>query len=99
MLYKDCKKFVTKLALEMSINHKTQIDYLQGGIVFKRKSQWDQFFDNDIELKIIIRSCIPLLCKGETYGFTHKTIQEFIVAQDIYNVLNDIEVEDLDVWR
>jgi hypothetical protein len=36
-------------------------------------------------MRKIIRSGIPIKQKGSSYAFNHKSIQEFLVAKDVYD--------------
>ncbi|CAD8077908.1 unnamed protein product [Paramecium sonneborni] len=95
----DMYQFSSSLALDMTIRDMSQISYKQKGQLllqsnFKATQEVDNWLDqylsdsySDKEYKKLIRSCILLSAKGSSYSFTHKSIQEFFVAQFIYNFL------------
>ncbi|CAD8077824.1 unnamed protein product [Paramecium sonneborni] len=96
---KDIQQFSQSLALDLTIKDLSQINYKQKGQLllqsnYKATQEVDNWLDqylsdsnSDKEYKKLIRSCILLSNKGSTYQFTHKSIQEFFVAQYVYNFL------------
>ncbi|CAD8193283.1 unnamed protein product [Paramecium pentaurelia] len=99
----DIYQFSSSLALDMTIRDLSQISYKYKGQLLLQSNykatqdidDWlDQYLSNsssDNEYKKLIRSCILLSSKGSTYQYTHKSIQEFLVAQYIYNFIISLE--------
>ncbi|CAD8125175.1 unnamed protein product [Paramecium sonneborni] len=99
----DLYKFSQSLALDLTIRDLSQISYKQKGQLLLQSNykaiqevdnQLDQYLSDsysDKKYKKLIRSCILLTTKRNTYQFTHKSIQEFLVAQYVYNFLVSLE--------
>ncbi|CAD8073443.1 unnamed protein product [Paramecium sonneborni] len=95
----DIYQFSQSLALDLTIRDLSQINYKQKGQLLLQSNykaiqdvdDWqDQYLSDsytDKEYKKLIRSSILLTTKGSTYQFTHKSIQEFFVAQYVNNFL------------
>ncbi|CAK79896.1 unnamed protein product (macronuclear) [Paramecium tetraurelia] len=97
----DLQKYSIKLAKQMSIKEVTQVQYKQQGFLYKDETdenKWlNEFFNDDGQdghLKKDIRSCSFVKQKGGNFQFVHKSISEFMIASDIFEVLiatKDIE--------
>ncbi|CAD8128400.1 unnamed protein product [Paramecium sonneborni] len=98
----DIEEFSESLALEMTQNQQVQIIYRPKGKLKMKIQQnqglttenWeDQYFDNflgDQEYNKILKSCILLTAKGNSYSFLHKSIQEFYVGRYVLRFLTKI---------
>ncbi|CAD8089152.1 unnamed protein product [Paramecium sonneborni] len=90
----DIQKYSIKLANTMSNKQLTQIQYKQLGLLYNEggeEEKWlDEFFIDDGQYgsyKKDIRSCSLVQKKGPNFSFVHKSIQEFLIAADLYEVL------------
>ncbi|CAD8105018.1 unnamed protein product [Paramecium primaurelia] len=90
----DLLEYSIRFAKIMSNNQLTQVQYKQQGFLYQNartEEQWlNEFFNYDDyngAYKKDIRSCSLVQQKGANYQFTHKSIQEFLVAADLYEVL------------
>ncbi|CAD8138216.1 unnamed protein product [Paramecium pentaurelia] len=83
----DIYQFSYSLAIEMTLRELSQVSYKSQGKLDLRNDWLKQYFDVEDEYKKLIRSCILLSAKGSTYSFTHKSIQEFYVAKNIFELL------------
>ncbi|CAD8177574.1 unnamed protein product [Paramecium pentaurelia] len=78
----------------MSKNELTQVQFKQQGLLYQNERAEEQllreFFNYDDQngaFKKDIRSCSLVQQKGANFQFTHKSIQEFFIAADLYQVL------------
>ena len=54
---------------------------------------WKQrLFGSDGPLASLVRSCVPLRCAGSHWAFMHKTVQEFSLANAVYEIAMRNEV-------
>ncbi|CAD8153691.1 unnamed protein product [Paramecium pentaurelia] len=90
----DLKKYSTNLAKAMSMNEMTQVQFQQQGLLYKEekeKEKWlNDFFNDDDQFgsyRKDIRSCSLVQSNGANFQFTYKSIQEFLIAADLYEVL------------
>ncbi|CAD8099983.1 unnamed protein product [Paramecium sonneborni] len=90
----DLQKYSIKLAKEMSKKEITQVQFKQQGLLYQEIEQveeWlDEFFNDDKKngsYKKDIRSCSLIQQKGLSFQFVHKSIQEFLIAADLYDIL------------
>ncbi|CAD8104437.1 unnamed protein product [Paramecium primaurelia] len=90
----DLLKYSIRLAKTMSKNEKTQVQYKQQGFLYQNESKDEQglneFFNYDDKFgayKKDIISCSLVQQKGANFQFAHKSIQEFLIAADLYEVL------------
>ncbi|CAD8100903.1 unnamed protein product [Paramecium primaurelia] len=100
----DLVQFSESLALEMTINQTTQVNYQQKGRLKLNNKYFDQndegnwkmkyFDDLEDEYKKLVRSSALINLKGKSYSFNHKSIQEFYVAQHINNLMDKFELID-----
>ncbi|CAD8104198.1 unnamed protein product [Paramecium sonneborni] len=98
----DIQKYSIKLANAMSNKQLTQVQYKQQGILYNEEGEeekWlDEFFYDDGQngsYKKDIRSCSLVQKKGPNFSFVHKSIQEFLIAADLYELL--VQGKDLDL--
>ncbi|CAD8204075.1 unnamed protein product [Paramecium pentaurelia] len=98
----DLYKYSIKLAKQMSIKEVTQVQYKQQGLLYKvenEEEKWlNEFFNDDGQdgsYKIDIRSCSLIQQKGANFQFVHKSIQQFLISADLYELL--VLSKDLDV--
>ncbi|CAD8191441.1 unnamed protein product [Paramecium octaurelia] len=101
-MIKDLQDFSIFLAIEMSMNQLTQVNYQQKGklhivqVQLERKVEvsWEDlcFSENqdDFEYKTQLRKCMLINSKGSVYAFNHKSIQEYFVAKYIVNLIEKI---------
>jgi hypothetical protein len=87
-LLKDMDLYARTLALAMSKEGSTQVNYLKSGTFYKTQNKYDQWFkfEDSSVLKDIYKS-LPLRDNCGVYSFKHKSFQEFFVAQTIYEKL------------
>ncbi|KAM3132721.1 hypothetical protein pb186bvf_015149 [Paramecium bursaria] len=94
LLLKESWRFATELAIIMTNNVQSIVEYPQKGLLYERDPIWqDQFFDDSTlkgELKRLYRKCIPIKQKFSSYQFNHKSQQEFLVARDFINMLEQV---------
>ncbi|CAK64563.1 unnamed protein product (macronuclear) [Paramecium tetraurelia] len=100
----DLVQFSESLAIEMTINQITQVNYEQKGKLQmknhyfdqKDKDKWKmQYFDDlEDEYRKLVRSSALINMKGKNYSFNHKSLQEFYVAQHINNLIDKLELKD-----
>ncbi|CAD8083708.1 unnamed protein product [Paramecium primaurelia] len=90
----DLLKYSIKLAKQMSAKELTQVQFKQQGLIYKdekKEEEWlDEFFNDDCKngsYKKDIRSCSLVQQKGTSFQFVHKSIQEFLIAADLYEIL------------
>ncbi|CAD8129545.1 unnamed protein product [Paramecium sonneborni] len=106
----DLQDFSLFLALDMTKNQLTQVNYKQKGKLqleenFKQgqnQNSWeDYYFDenqSNSEYCNFIKKCILLTSKGSIYTFNHKSIQEFFVAKYILTLLETMfEEKDIQI--
>ncbi|CAD8172290.1 unnamed protein product [Paramecium pentaurelia] len=98
----DLQDFSQYLALDMTMNQLTQVNYKQRGKLqiaecFKQEQNenlWEDFYfdenQSNSEYCNFLRKCIILSSKGSIYTFNHKSIQEFFVAKYILNLLESM---------
>ncbi|CAD8189845.1 unnamed protein product [Paramecium pentaurelia] len=99
----DLKRYSTNLAKTMSKNKITQVQYQQYGLLYKEErenqKQWlNDFFNDDDQFgsyRKDIRSCSLVQSNGSNFKFAHKSIQEFLIAADLYEVL--VQSKDFDI--
>ncbi|CAD8130201.1 unnamed protein product [Paramecium sonneborni] len=101
---KDLVQFSESLAIEMTINSTTLVNYEQKGRLkltshyFDQndEDQWKmQYFDDlEDEYRKLVRSSVLINLKGKSYSFNHKSLQEFYVAQHINNLIDKLEIID-----
>ena len=54
---------------------------------------WKQrLFGSDGPLARLVRSCVPLRCAGSHWAFMHKTVQEFCLANAVYECTMHTEI-------
>ncbi|KAM3143234.1 hypothetical protein pb186bvf_004566 [Paramecium bursaria] len=97
-LTQELWKFAKNLALKLSFQNKTQVEYKAQGLIYKKeqKSWEDEFFDDDCKegvYKKMFRSCIPMKQQTNSYSFNHKSLQEFLVAKDLLDRFEDITLQ------
>ncbi|CAD8204796.1 unnamed protein product [Paramecium pentaurelia] len=90
----DLKQYSIKLAKSMSNKQVTQVQYKQKGLLYKEEGEegkWlNEFFNDDTQYgsyKKDIRSCSLIQKKGANFLFVHKSIQDFLIAADLYEML------------
>ncbi|CAD8103768.1 unnamed protein product [Paramecium sonneborni] len=90
----DLQKYSIKLAKIMTRNEMTQVQYKYQGLLFKDEAEeekWlNEFFNDDGKkgnYKKDIRSCSLIQNKGQNFSFVHKSIQDFLIAADLYQLL------------
>ncbi|CAK73532.1 unnamed protein product, partial (macronuclear) [Paramecium tetraurelia] len=90
----DLNKFSIELAKNMSFRQVTQIQYQQKGLLYfeeRFEEEWLNQFFNDYSkngnYKKDVRSCSLIRQKGANFSFVHKSIQEFLIASDLLEVL------------
>jgi len=79
----DCEEYCQQLAVKMTQQQLSRVEYANIGQHFRLKNEWDQFFGKDTYLKEI-RDGVPLSCSHRSYSFQHKSLGEFFVAKYIY---------------
>ncbi|CAD8148221.1 unnamed protein product [Paramecium pentaurelia] len=100
----DLKKYSTNLAKTMSMNERTQ--YQQYGLLQKKLREKVKLWLNDCfyddyqfgSYRTDIRSCSLVQSNNANFSFVHKSIQEFLIAVDLYEVLvqsNDFKIQIL----
>ncbi|CAD8190165.1 unnamed protein product [Paramecium pentaurelia] len=102
----DLKQYSIKLAKTMSKKLVTQVQYQQQGLLYKderEEEKWlNEFFNDDGQYgsyKKDIRSCSLIQQKGTNFQFVHKSIQEFLIAADLYEVLVLSKDFDIKIFR
>ncbi|CAK92961.1 unnamed protein product, partial (macronuclear) [Paramecium tetraurelia] len=91
----DLKKYSTNLAKVMSRKQMTQVEFQQYGFLYqeeREEEKWQNEFFNDDDRQFgsyqkDLRSCSLIKQKGTNFQFAHKSIQEFYIAADIYDIL------------
>ncbi|CAD8198450.1 unnamed protein product [Paramecium pentaurelia] len=98
----DLKKYSTNLAKKMSIYQITQVQYQQQGFLYKEEKEnekWlNDFFNDDDQFgsyRKDIRSCSLVQSNGANFQFVHKSIQEFLIAATLYELL--VQSKDVDI--
>ncbi|CAD8166290.1 unnamed protein product [Paramecium pentaurelia] len=78
----------------MSAKELTQVQFKQQGLIYKdekKEEEWlDEFFNDDCKngsYKKDIRSCSLVQQKGKSFQFVHKSIQKFLIAADLFEIL------------
>ncbi|CAD8199852.1 unnamed protein product [Paramecium octaurelia] len=101
----DLQEFSQSLALDMTKNQVTSIEYKIKGELKIRKAQhfsqfqeeWqDQYFNDSYgekEYKTLIRNSMLIVQSGSNYSFSHTSIQEFYVAKYIYDFIERIKLD------
>ncbi|CAD8121076.1 unnamed protein product [Paramecium sonneborni] len=88
----DLLKYSIKLAKQMSNKDVTQIQF--------KKRRRMKFFNDDKEngpYKKDLRSCSLIQQKGTKYQFLHKSIQEFLIAVDLYELFAPAKDFDFEI--
>ena len=86
-LYTECSQFLELAALEMTARGLTRAKFVRATGQFGHdKQEWKQrLFGSDGPLAQLVRSCVPLRPRGGNYwAFMHKTVQEFSLANAVY---------------
>ncbi|CAD8190822.1 unnamed protein product [Paramecium pentaurelia] len=101
----DLQEFSQSLALDMTKNQVTSIEYKIKGELKIRKAQhfsqfqeeWqDQYFNDSYgekEYKTLIRNSMLIIQNGSNYSFSHTSIQEFYVAKYIQEFIQSIQMD------
>ncbi|CAD8184322.1 unnamed protein product [Paramecium pentaurelia] len=89
----DLLEYSIRFAKTMSKNEMTQVQFKQQGLLYQNETEEKllrEFFNYDDQngaYKKDIRSCSLVQQKGANFQFTHKSIQEFLITTDLYQVL------------
>ena len=85
-LYAECSQFLELAALEMTARGLTRAKFVRAAGQFGHdRQEWKQrLFGSDGPLAKLVRSCIPLRHAGSHFAFMHKTVQEFSLANAVY---------------
>ena len=85
----DLKAYCQGLALAMAQKGLAFVKCTTGGVKFREISEWDTYFDMQTRGTKALYDGAPVRALGESqsYGFTHKTLQEFFVAQKVYEMV------------
>ena len=85
-LHAECGQFLAFAALEMTARGLTRAKFVRAAGQFGNDTQdWKQrLFGSDGPLASLVRSCVPLRCAGSHWAFMHKTVQEFCLANAVY---------------
>ncbi|CAD8072777.1 unnamed protein product [Paramecium sonneborni] len=101
----DLKQYSIKFAKVMSAKELTQVIFKQQGLIYKdenKDEEWlDEFFNDDREngsYKKDIRSCSLIQQKGTSFQFVHKSIQEFLIAADLYEIFEKLRNIDVRIF-
>ncbi|CAD8179343.1 unnamed protein product [Paramecium pentaurelia] len=100
----DLLQFSESLAIEMTMNQTTQVNYEQKGRLKLKNHYFNQnneddwkmhyFDDLEDEYRKLVRSSALINVKGKSYTFNHKSLQEFYVAKHINNLIDKLEFID-----
>ena len=93
-LHAECGQFLAFAALEMTARGLTRAKFVRAAGQFGDDTQdWKQrLFGSDGPLARLVRSCVPLRCTGSHWAFMHKTVQEFSLANAVYEIAMRNEV-------
>ena len=85
-LYTECFQFLEFASLEMTARGLTRAKFVRAAGQFGNDAQdWKQrLFGTDGPLARLVRSCVPLRSAGGHWAFMHKTVQEFCLANAVY---------------
>jgi ankyrin repeat protein/ribosomal protein L24 len=91
----DAAMYANKLAVKMTTENMVKVRFSDNDSIFKAKSDWDVFFNQD-EITARIRSSVPIQPSGGALEFIHKSVQEFCVAKCILDeVLSIMDKADI----
>ncbi|CAD8114051.1 unnamed protein product [Paramecium primaurelia] len=100
----DLLQFSESLAIEMTMNQTTQVNYEQKGRLKLKNHYFDQnneddwkiqyFDDLEDDYRKVVRSSALINVKGKSYTFNHKSLQEFYVAKHINNLIDKLQFID-----
>ncbi|KAK3263861.1 hypothetical protein CYMTET_27367 [Cymbomonas tetramitiformis] len=84
----DVQEYSKRLAVKMLSQNLSKVVYDQRGGLFRTENEWDRFFIDSEQLRLV-RQSAPLRSTNNAHSFIHKSVQEYLVASQLLDELNN----------
>ena len=86
-MYNDLSQYSHRLALKMVQHGVARVNYQVAGKLFRESNEWDVFFKPEGQRKADVMRAAPVKGNNGSYAFIHKSLQEYFVAEVLYNTV------------